>query len=196
MRDVMNVALRRMYIACKSRSGFPGTMPAGSDTGDDNVSVQAILEGLGLIPSPRGESSPYDSFDAHNNAWRVTEISKSTTPSQSTGDVVPGTVNEPVPTSLSAQCRTSYGSVVPSPIMVPPVQQSEYHGATTLLSPLLVDNREVYLSYSVDFIQGVPTGSQTHQTPLYQGGLDCGPPTWLESTATPSFGSYDYSYAY
>jgi hypothetical protein len=59
MRDVMIEALRRMYLACRNQSDFPGETPAGNDNDDDQVSVQAILEGLGLIPSPGGESPLY-----------------------------------------------------------------------------------------------------------------------------------------
>jgi hypothetical protein len=79
MRDVMNEALRRMYIACKSQSGFPGKMPAGSDVDDYNVPVQAILEGLGLIPNLEAENElfkSFDSFDQDQNAWQFGDVSK------------------------------------------------------------------------------------------------------------------------
>src|SRR5271167_3990874 len=117
MRDVMNEALRRMYIACKSQSGFPGKMPAGSDIDDYNVPVQAILEGLGLIPSLEAERvslESFDSFDQDRNVWRFGNISKSAMSSQAAENIVPSMVGEPVTTSLRAQSRNSDDSTTTS----------------------------------------------------------------------------------
>jgi hypothetical protein len=86
---VDGIQVRRMYVACKNRSGFPGTMPVGSDSKHEDVSVQAILEGLGLIASPGEESPKSASFNTTHNIWPVPEASESTSPSQSTDDTLP-----------------------------------------------------------------------------------------------------------
>jgi hypothetical protein len=59
MNDVMSTAIRRLYGACIQGSCFPGEMPAGSDFGVDNVAIQAILEGLGLV---KRVGQTYDRF--------------------------------------------------------------------------------------------------------------------------------------
>ena len=62
MRDVINEAFCWIYVACKNRSGFPGLMPVGSDIDDKDVSVQAILDRLGVVPKSGGESPPCHCF--------------------------------------------------------------------------------------------------------------------------------------
>lgn len=191
----MNEALRRMYVACKSRSGFPGTMPVGSDDDNENVSVQAILEGLGLIPSPGVEVPPCDSFDAQHNVWRVMDTSKPTTPLLNSGDIIPSMVKEHLPPSLSAQGSTSHGKAMTSTInMVPPIRKDEYQGRTTLTTQ--VSNSTAYLSQPTDYSRGISSGPRTHQPSFYQVRLDSGTPWCLGSTATPPLGYYDLSYAY
>jgi hypothetical protein len=46
MRGIANDALRKLYLACKRRSGFPGNMPATVDSNENEISVHAILQGL------------------------------------------------------------------------------------------------------------------------------------------------------
>jgi hypothetical protein len=196
MRDVMNEALRRMYIACKNRSGFPGEMPASDDNDDNQVSVQAILEGLGLIPSPGGESPPYNNFDASHNVWRIPDKSESSTPSQNTEDVVPRMAEEHMHTSLLPQSRTSHAQVIPSPIVGPAVRQDEYHRATTKLPPHQIDRHTIHPSYPINFVQPVTIGPQAHQISFYQGWSDGATPSWLGSNTTPPLASYDFGYAY
>ena len=53
----MNEALRRMYIACKNRSGFPSTMSTEVEGEDGTISIHAILQGLGLTDR---DSSVFD----------------------------------------------------------------------------------------------------------------------------------------
>ena len=50
----MNEGIRRLYLACKRNSCFPGPLPEvpNADGDDNNVSIHAILQCLGLIPSP------------------------------------------------------------------------------------------------------------------------------------------------
>jgi hypothetical protein len=192
----MNEALRRMYIACKNRSGFPGRMPAGSDGEDDNVSVPAILEGLGLIPTPGEENLLYDSFGATHSVWRVTDISKSTTPSQATEDMVPSMAKEHELTSRRPQCKVSHDQVATFPNMGLAVRQDEYHGGTTKLAYHQLDSRADYPSHPIDFYQRVANDPQNCQTSIYQGGLDSVNPSWQGSTTVPPLRSYDFSYAY
>jgi hypothetical protein len=47
MLNLSNEAIRRMYVACKENDCFPGDLP--TDEYDRNVSIHAILEGLGLL---------------------------------------------------------------------------------------------------------------------------------------------------
>ncbi len=47
MLNLSNEAIRRMYIACKDNDCFPGELPV--DKHDRNVSIHAILGGLGLL---------------------------------------------------------------------------------------------------------------------------------------------------
>lgn len=47
MLNLSNEAIRRMYIACKNNECFPGDLP--TDEHDRNVSIHAILQGLGLL---------------------------------------------------------------------------------------------------------------------------------------------------
>lgn len=64
MLNLSNEAIRRMYMACKDNDCFPGELPV--DKHDRNVSIHAILRGLGLLtdgmlpfdtpPSPSEES--------------------------------------------------------------------------------------------------------------------------------------------
>ena len=187
-----------MYIACKTRSGFPGTMPAGSESDADTVSVQAILEGLGLIHNPGGESPSYDSFDTnhtisfdkHSSFGHVTDTSKSTTPSRGMDDMIlirpPDSVSTFLPSPLPTQRRTPHDDVAASSVMAPALQQNEYPG----------HNCASCLSNPIHFTQGGLTATQTQQIPSYQGGFDSSTPSWLGSTATPLLGNYDYSYAY
>src|SRR2546423_7970631 len=63
MRDITNEALRKLYLACTHRSGFPGRMPTGVDNNDNEVSAHAILQGLGLVTT-----SPDDVFSLEREA--------------------------------------------------------------------------------------------------------------------------------
>lgn len=47
MLDLSNEAIRRMYMACKDNDCFPGDLPV--DEHDRNISIHAILGGLGLL---------------------------------------------------------------------------------------------------------------------------------------------------
>jgi hypothetical protein len=49
MYDIMNEAIRKLYLACKQNSCFPGPLPKATDTDDENVSIHTILQCLGLI---------------------------------------------------------------------------------------------------------------------------------------------------
>jgi hypothetical protein len=196
MRDVMNEALRRMYIACKSQSGFPGKMPAGSDTDDYNVPVQAILEGLGLIPSLEAESvsfESFDNFDQDRNVWHYGDISKSAMPSQATENIVPSMVRGPVTTSLRAQSRNSDDSAITSPFVVPAARKDSFQPAVAL--PHRINNGTTFPSHPSDFTSDISTVHQPYQM-LYQSGLGGKTPLWPDTIATPSSGSYDFSYSY
>lgn len=83
-------------------------MPVGSDLNDMDVSVQAILEGLGLIPRPGDESPASSGFDPIHDVWRVPEKLESITPPQSAEEVIRRLVQEHVPRSLCPQCRISH----------------------------------------------------------------------------------------
>lgn len=187
-----------MYVACKNRSGFPGSIPGGSDINDGDVSVQAILEGLGLISGPGEESPKSAGFDTTHSVCRVPETSESTTPSQITEDTVSGRVQENAPTSLRPQCRILREELVPPTITVPTAHQEEYHGAAAaaLLSTHHVNNPVTYFAHPVKSYQLVPDGPQNRQAQYYQGVYDNATHLWLESTAIPSSSAYDFSYAY
>ena len=59
MRDIMNEGLRTLYLACKRNSCFPGQLPeVAGDDDDNNVSIHAIIQGLGLIPIPNELNFP------------------------------------------------------------------------------------------------------------------------------------------
>jgi hypothetical protein len=196
MRDVMNEALRRMYIACKSQSGFPGKMPAGSDVDDYNVPVQAILEGLGLIPSLEAENVPFESFDSSDqdrNVWQFGDISKSAMSSQATENIVPSMVRRPVTTSLRALSRHSDDSAATSPFVVPAVRKDNFQPAMAL--PHRINNGTTFTSNPGDFASEISTVHQHYQM-LYQSGLGSKTPLWPGTIATPFSGSYDFSYSY
>jgi hypothetical protein len=196
MRDVMNEALRRMYIACKSQSGFPGKMPAGSDVDDYNVPVQAILEGLGLIPSLEAENvlfESFDSFDQDRNAWQFGDISKSAMSSQVTENIVPSMVRGPVTTSLRAQSRNSDNSAGTPPFVVPAVRKDNFQPAIDL--PHHINNGTAFTFHPSNFTSEISTVHQPYQI-LYQSGLGSKTPLWPDTIATPSSGGYDFSYSY
>ena len=196
MRDVMNEALRRMYIACKSQSGFPGKMPAGSDIDDYNVPVQAILEGLGLIPGLEAESASFesfDSFDQYRNVWHFGDISKSAMSSQTTENIVPSMVGEPVTTSLRAQSRNSDDSTATSSFVVPAVRKDSFQPAVAL--PDCINDGTTFTCHPSDFTSEISTVHQPYQM-VYQSGLGSKTPSWPGTIATPSSGSYDFSYSY
>jgi hypothetical protein len=196
MRDVMNEALRRMYIACKSQSGFPGKMPAGSDIDDYNVPVQAILEGLGLIPSLEAESvsiEGFDSFDQDRNVWHFGDISKSAMPSQAAENIVPSMVEGPVTTSFRAQSRNSDDSTTTSSFVVPAVHKDSFQPVMAL--PHCINNGTTFTCHPSDFTSEISTVHQPYQM-LYQSGLDSKTPLWPGTITTPSSGGYDFSYSY
>lgn len=70
MRDITNDALRKLYLACKRRSGFPGNMPATVDGNENDISVHAILQGLGLVKAPSEDVFSRDSKDPIQNTER------------------------------------------------------------------------------------------------------------------------------
>lgn len=196
MRDVMNEALRRMYIACKSQSGFPGKMPAGSDIDDYNVPVQAILEGLGLIPSleaGRVSLESFDSSDQDRNVWRFGNIPKSEMSSQAAENIVPSMVEEPVATSLRAQSRNSDYSTTTSSFVAPTVHKDSFQPAMAL--PDCINNGTAFTYHPSDFTSEISTVHQPYQM-LYQSGLGSKTPLWPGTIATPSLGSYDFGYSY
>jgi hypothetical protein len=196
MRDVMNEALRRMYIACKSQSGFPGKMPAGSDIDDYNVPVQAILEGLGLIPSleaGRVSLESFDSFDQDRNVWRFGNIPKSEMSSQAAENIVPSMVGEPVATSLRAQSRNSDHSTTTSSFVAPAVHKDSFQPAMAL--PDCINSGTAFTYHPSDFTSEISTVHQPYQM-LYQSGLGSKTPLWPGTIATPSLGSYDFGYSY
>jgi hypothetical protein len=196
MRDVMNEALRRMYIACKSQSGFPGKMPAGSDTGDYNVPVQAILEGLGLIPSLEAERvslESFDSFDQDRNVWHFGNISKSEMSSQAAENIVPSMVGGAVATSLRAQSRNSDDSTTTSSLVAPAVRKDSFQLAMAL--PDCINNGTAFTYHPSDFASEISTVHQPYQM-LYQSGLGNKTPLWPGTIATASSGSYGFGYSY
>jgi hypothetical protein len=193
---VDGIPVRRMYVACKNRSGFPGTMPVGSDSNHEDVSVQAILEGLGLISGPGEESPKSASFNTTHNIWPVPEASESTLPSQGTDDTLPRVVQENAPTCLQPQCRILREELVPPTITVPVARREEHHGATALLSTHHVHNPVTYFGHPVKSYQLVPDSPQHRQSPIYQGVYDNATHLWLESPAMPSSSAYDFGYAY
>jgi hypothetical protein len=143
-------------------------MPVGSDSNHEDVSVQAILEGLGLISSLGKESPQSASFNTTHNIWPVPEASESTPPSQSTDDTLPRLVQENAPTCLQPQCRILREELVPPTITVPVARREEYHGAT---APNIVNHR---------FIKGCMTTLRTcswkarqchHQVPMISATL-------------------------
>jgi hypothetical protein len=70
MRDITNDALRKLYFACEHRSGFPGNMPATMDSNENDISVHAILQGLGLIKASSEDVFSRDSKDPVRNVER------------------------------------------------------------------------------------------------------------------------------
>jgi hypothetical protein len=70
MRDITNEALRKLYLACKHRSGFPGNMPATVDSNENDISVHTILQGLGLVKASSEDVFSRDSKDPVQNAER------------------------------------------------------------------------------------------------------------------------------
>jgi hypothetical protein len=70
MRDITNDALRKLYFACEHRSGFPGNMPATMDSNENDISVHAILQGLGLIKASSEDVFSRDNKDPFRNVER------------------------------------------------------------------------------------------------------------------------------
>jgi len=54
MREMMDEALQRLYWACRTTSGFPGSIP---DDSTGVVTTEAILKGLGLMSTTLEEPS-------------------------------------------------------------------------------------------------------------------------------------------
>jgi len=171
-------------------------MPAGSDVDDYNVPVQAILEGLGLIPSLEAENvlfESFDSFDQDRNVWQFGDISKSAMPSQATENIVPSMVRGPVTTSLRAQSGNSDDSAGTSPFVVPAVRKDNFQPAIDL--PHHINNGTAFTFHPSNFTSEISTVHQPYQI-LYQSGLGSKTPLWPDTIATPSSGGYDFSYSY
>ena len=74
MLNLSSEAIRRLYVACKGNDCFPGNVPV--DENDRNVSIHAILEGLGLLTDgmlpfdkPTSPSEDFSSrCESHSNA--------------------------------------------------------------------------------------------------------------------------------
>jgi hypothetical protein len=158
-------------------------MPIGDDINDADVSVQAILEGLGLISSPAEESPKPTSFDTAHNVSRVPETSESTTPSQSIEDTVPRLAQENAASSIQPQCRILHE------VFIPPTE------AMTLLSTHHVHNLATDFAHPVKSYQLVLDGPPNRQTPFCQGAYDNIAHWGLGSGGLPS-SACDFSYAY
>jgi hypothetical protein len=96
MRDITNDALRKLYLACKRRSGFPGNMPVTVDSNENDISVHAILQGLGLV-----KASPEDVF-SQDSKDPVQNIERPVREAQHRGQYSPSTS-----ASVSSRSRSS-----------------------------------------------------------------------------------------
>lgn len=101
MRDITNEAIRRMYVACKNNSGFPGQLPPQHEGDDDgDVSIHAILQGLGLISNDETDTPQYDLWETGRRRSNETNSLMSSIPPRDTATLVPSLATEIFPSLL------------------------------------------------------------------------------------------------
>jgi hypothetical protein len=129
MLNLSNEAIRRMYLACKDNGCFPGDLP--TDEHDRNVSIHAILGGLGLLTDGMLPSdtpiSPSDDSGSRRQSQSTTSgrypraSSGSSDPSIDNIDTSSFENTNAFPSSMSAHSSTSHHSFDDS--LVPPTTQ-------------------------------------------------------------------------
>jgi len=101
MRDITNEAIRRMYVACKNNSGFPGQLPPQHEGDDDSdVSIHAILQGLGLISNHETDTQQYDLWETGHRRSNEANSFIPSIPPQDTTTPVPSSATESFPSLL------------------------------------------------------------------------------------------------
>jgi hypothetical protein len=158
MLNLSNEAIRRMYVACKKSDCFPGDLPV--DERDSNVSIHAILEGLGLLT---------DGMLPFDTPISLSDDSGSRRQSQST-------------TSSGRPPRANSGS---SSLSMDGIDSSSLHKANWL--PSSNSARSSTSQHSFDDLPVSPT-SQPHSFNSSQQNHDTGP-SFLQNLDFLSFGS-------
>ena len=118
MLNLSHEAIRRMYMACKDNDCFPGELPV--DEHDRNVSVHAILGGLGLLTdgmlpfdapaSPSEESGSRRQSQSHVSGQTPRGNSGSCNPSMDGVDASTLNSISALPSGNSAHSSTSHHS--------------------------------------------------------------------------------------
>ena len=139
MRDIMNEALRRMYFACRDKTGFPGEIPAGSEIEDGHVSIHAIPQGLGLISMEEARRWLHDGYAAEERVLSPTVPSpaKLSEPLTQQMKIETGSIETPTTWSHPAYIKTG------SPRS--PVQDQIMHFPTSFSPPPLFNQEDLPL---------------------------------------------------
>lgn len=202
MRDITNEALRRMYFACRDRSGFPGKMPAGCDDDDADISIHAILQGLGLIPNNEQEIPSGDRYNLEHGTSRAAAGSMSTTPSQSAPRIVSGTARGNVSVPQHEERGTSQNSAIEQDRSTSAMLDHDHHAHFALETPM--DDDDDHLADDREFNSLASNGPLVNQSLFERDMRDDGNqavngflPAWSGSftSATNSYG-YEHNYAY
>ena len=199
MRDITNEALRRMYIACRNRTGFPGVMHAESEGNDRDVSIHAILQGLGLITNNEAEN-PCDEHDMGRRASGGIDAPILNAPSTTVPAVARSIVTSNLPNSLESKEESPHIGLVRSTTTSPTALSYDYDDRLHQAGQVSEDPEQLH---KMDKSGLVPTtGWMTEQTAMNLNGVDDGTrpvnvflPAW-PGTFAGAAGSYDYNYAY
>ncbi len=199
MRDITNEALRRMYIACRNRNGFPGVMPAESEDNDDDVSIHAILQGLGLIRNNEAED-PYDEYDMGHRASGKIHASIPNAPLTTLPAPAHSILTSNLPSSFESEQGSPHTGLVRSTMTSPTDPSNDYHDLLHKAEQILEDPEQMHSMDGSGLV--TTTGWMAEQTVVNQSGVDNGTrpvnvflSAWPGSS-TAAGGSYGYSYAY
>lgn len=136
MCEVMEEALHRLYWACQTGSGFPGTVPPEIEE-NGAVTTTAILESMGLSP-PTLEDSPFPQ-EPNNAAASQQPVSF---PERQSFGPSGATTQGPLPTITSPVNTTMTVSAGPPPLLSP-------ESSTPASYPLLDHGYNDYLSGTI-----------------------------------------------
>jgi len=142
-RDTTNEALRALYVASRDRAGFPVVMPAGCEDEDGNVSICAILQGLGLI-SGKEQEGCYDGYESRCGRSGGVGASMPNAPASKTPALVRSIAITDTPRSFGPATGSTYVHVVESNMTSPIAASNEYRDSLNQAEQIHQDAEEMH----------------------------------------------------